>query len=131
MVVTFVVAFPAHADATCAWVLWKTTDTSAGQMKRLDPDLYGTSPIEVYDSRAACETAAETQSEKEYRASVESAEAVNDDKAVPLVRRVEHVTMGHVVRMFERSTGKVAGWASFFYRCFPDTIDPRAAKGAR
>ena len=133
LVALSLLASAATAYAECAWVLWAITDTESADLKRDHPEGYGSVPAEFYDSRAACETAAQTQREKAYSTDVRmwdaaNARALNDAKS-PFVHRPERAPMGHVVRMYEKSTGKAVDWTAHAWRCFPDTVDPRGPKG--
>jgi hypothetical protein len=132
MIVLAVVVSVSRAEAECAWVLWAITDTHNAGLKRDHPETYGSVPAEVYDGRTACETAAQTQREKAYSTDVQildamNAAAMNDNKA--FVHLPERAPMGHVVRMYEKITGKAVGWTAHAWRCLPDTVDPRGPKG--
>jgi hypothetical protein len=99
MVLTFMLAVPAHAGAECAWVLWvegKETVEDITTAARWEV-------IQAAQSEKICETALQAKMNLEKRDDVVSSNAVR----------------------FRRGRSLM----TFRYLCLPDTVDPRGPKG--
>src|SRR6266852_3908069 len=111
----------ATAHAECAWVLWSAMESDATPQPPREP-LYGApSPVDFYDTRAACEKAAREEREKRYQAEVQDMQRLNNDSRVPVIRQIERHELGYIERHFDRSTRKPEISFAHSWRCFPDT----------
>jgi hypothetical protein len=92
-----------HAEAACAWVLWEVPATIDPKKPIALADARFSSarwtPSRAFDTASACDAALNEANREEWRA------------------------------MGERNKSGAALWDTYVYRCLPDTIDPRGAKG--
>ena len=112
---------PASAFAACAWVQWgETTKWGYATLDGRSSDEWQIN--DVYDTRARCDAAAKDVITKNR--------AAHEKRGLIEGQRVKYGDTWVYSSFYEKDNQTPTGGVGLRLYCLPDTVDPRAPKGA-